>query len=91
MGEKSLLVSYLLWFFVGYFGVHRLYLDDFTGFLIYLILWLFSWTGVGLVALFVFWIVDIFLIPGLVALRNAEIDSSRPQQVTIINTPASMV
>ena len=73
MVKKSLALTYLLWFFFGFFGIHRLYLEDMNGFLIYIILWLFFWTGICLVAILVFWIIDICLIPGLVRNKNKEI------------------
>jgi TM2 domain-containing membrane protein YozV len=80
--KKSLLVAYLLWFFLGYIGAHRFYLGrPVSGFLmlalsaITLVLSLvsfgflaFLWVVVGL-----WWLIDALLIPGIVAGRNTRI------------------
>ena len=80
--KKSLLVAYLLWFFLGYIGAHRFYLGrPISGFLmlalsaITLVLSLvsfgflaFLWVVVGL-----WWLIDALLIPGIVAGRNTRI------------------
>ncbi|KAL0487772.1 TM2 domain-containing protein [Acrasis kona] len=61
MAEKSMLVAYLLWFFLGFLGIHRFYLNrTFTG-----LLWLFTGglLGFGL-------LIDICLIPGMVNEEN---------------------
>jgi TM2 domain-containing membrane protein YozV len=63
---RSVGVAYLLWFPWGILGIHRFYLGRVgTG-----LIWLF--TG-GLCA--IGWIVDLFLIPGLVREANARIMS----------------
>lgn len=54
---KSKFVAYILWFFLGFFSVHRFYLGKIgSG-----ILWLLTgqWFGIG-------WIIDLFLISGMV-------------------------
>ena len=80
--KKSLLVAYLLWFFLGYVGAHRFYLGrPLGGFImlalsaVTLVLALvsfgflsFLWVVVGL-----WWLVDALLIPGIVAGRNTRI------------------
>lgn len=80
--KKSLLVAYVLWFFLGYIGAHRFYLGrPLSGFLmlalsaITLVLSLvsfgflaFLWVVVGL-----WWLIDALLIPGIVAGRNSRI------------------
>jgi len=53
---KSVLVSYLLWFFVGMFGVHHLYMGRGVG---VFILALISLQGLGL-----WWLIDALMIPG---------------------------
>lgn len=40
--KKSKTVAYVLWLFLGYFGIHRLYLRDMDGFCIYLCLFVAS-------------------------------------------------
>lgn len=80
--KKSLVVAYVLWFFLGYVGAHRFYLGKFfSGFLmlalsgVVLLLTLvsfgflgFLWFVVGL-----WWLIDALLIPGIAAGRNTRI------------------
>ena len=80
--KKSLLVAYLLWFFLGYVGAHRFYLGrPLSGFImlalsgVVLVLTLvtfgllsFLWAIVGL-----WWLIDALLIPGMAAGRNSQI------------------
>ncbi len=80
--KKSLLVAYVLWFFLGYVGAHRFYLGKpLSGFLMLafsaavLLLTLvsfgvlgFLWALVGL-----WWLIDALLIPGIAAGRNSRI------------------
>ena len=55
-GEPDVLVAYLLWFFLGFLGVHHLYMGRGVGiFLIALI----TFQGFAL-----WWLADLFLIPG---------------------------
>ena len=80
--KKSLLVAYILWFFLGYVGAHRFYLGRPVSGLIMLALSAvtllltfvsfgvlgFLWFVVGL-----WWLVDALLIPGIAAGRNTLI------------------
>lgn len=80
--KKSLLVAYLLWFFLGYVGAHRFYLGRPVSALIMLALSAvilvltlisfgflsFLWAIVGL-----WWLIDALLIPGIAAGRNSDI------------------
>lgn len=80
--KKSVLVAYVLWFFLGYVGAHRFYLGKpVSGLLmlalsgVVLVLTLvslgflgFLWAIVGL-----WWLIDALLIPGMVAGRNNRI------------------
>jgi TM2 domain-containing membrane protein YozV len=80
--KKSLLVAYVLWFFLGYVGVHRFYLGRIgSGLLMLVVSTLFAvltfvsfgifgflWVIMGL-----WWIIDALLIPGIVAGRNSRI------------------
>ncbi len=80
--KKSLLVAYLLWFFLGYVGAHRFYLGKLISGLVMLVLsavvlaltivsfglFGFLWFLMGL-----WWLIDALLIPGIVAGRNSRI------------------
>ncbi|GLQ57127.1 TM2 domain-containing protein [Devosia nitrariae] len=80
--KKSLLVAYLLWFFLGYVGAHRFYLGRPVSGLLMLVLSAvilvvslvsfgvlgFLWFLIGL-----WWLIDALLIPGIVAGRNSRI------------------
>jgi len=70
---RSPVVSYLLWAFLGPFGAHRLYLGKVgSGVFMIVLFWLgifTSWFVIGIVLLFaygIWWLVDAFLIPGMV-------------------------
>lgn len=74
--HKSMIVVYLLWFFLGGFGIHRLYLSwTKTG-----VLMLISWPlapftgGFSLLVPFGFWLVDIFYTYTMVKDYNAYQD-----------------
>lgn len=78
--KKSTLLAYLLWFFLGWFGVHRMYLGSWVSGLIMLALngisavlvfFLVGYLGYALLALWLF--LDLFLIPGMVRRRNDEL------------------
>ncbi|MGJ8696521.1 MAG: TM2 domain-containing protein [Verrucomicrobiaceae bacterium] len=64
MTRRSLLVTYILWFFFGVFGVHRLYLGHIGWAVVY-----FLTGGLFLIG----WIVDLFLNPSYVAEYNARL------------------
>ena len=75
--QKSMGIAYALWFFLGQFGLHRFYLDKPVSGAIMAVLggvgWLTLVLAVGVVALIPLWIwliVDAFLIPGLVRRAN---------------------
>jgi TM2 domain-containing membrane protein YozV len=63
---KNVLVAYLLWFFLGVFSAHRFYLGR-PGTAILQILSYFILIG------FLWWVVDFFLIPGMVRGENDEL------------------
>lgn len=61
---KSVGVAYLLWFFLGFLGIHQFYLGRNGMGLAYLLLTvLLGWVGLGLVIVGVALLVDLFLIP----------------------------
>ncbi len=59
--EKDILVAYLLWLFLGFFGAHRFYLNNIGIGVLYLLT--FGLLGFG-------WFLDLFLIPDLVRRQN---------------------
>ena len=78
--KKSVLVAYLLWFFLGWLGIHRFYLGYVVSGLILLACWavgsVLSVVYVGFVILAIpaiWWVVDLFLIPGMARDRNNAI------------------
>ncbi|MEN2977101.1 TM2 domain-containing protein [Tistrella bauzanensis] len=78
--KKSLLIAYLLWFFLGVFGVHRMYLGAWVSGLLMLALNGVStllavvFIGyIGFILLFLWLLLDLFLIPVIVRRRNEEL------------------
>ncbi|MEY3230793.1 MAG: TM2 domain-containing protein [Phycisphaerales bacterium] len=78
--KKSLLVAYLLWWFLGWAGAHRFYLGR-TGsaivmlmvFVISSVLLLIMIGWFGYVALGLWWLVDALLIPSIVTQCNVRL------------------
>lgn len=77
---KSTGATYLLWFFLGGLGVHRFYLGragsgaamlslTILGFLLFMVFI----GGLLLLAVAVWWLVDVFLIPGMIAAQKNEV------------------
>jgi TM2 domain-containing membrane protein YozV len=75
--KKSTFIAYLLWFFLGLFGLHRFYLGRFMSGFLMLVLHGLSWLtwyiligflGFGLLGLW--WLIDALLIPGMVRRYN---------------------
>ena len=61
-GGPNTLVAYLLWLFLGFFGIHHLYIGRGIG------IWIVSlitFQGLGF-----WWLIDLFLIPGSCASRR---------------------
>ncbi|WP_416898137.1 MAG: TM2 domain-containing protein [Minwuia sp.] len=77
---KSVLVTYVLWFFLGWLGLHRFYLGRIGSAIFMFLLW-----GIGtalaviligyllLIPWAIWWFIDIFLIPGMVAAENNRV------------------
>lgn len=64
MAKKSIFLTYILWLFSGFFGIHHFYLGrDIQAFLWWCTLG--GYFGLG-------WLRDIFYIPGYVAVANSE-------------------
>lgn len=70
---RTPLVAYLLWFFLGAFGAHRFYLGKVgSGIGMLILFWLGIFTFVFivgwvlLIAYSIWWLVDAFLIPGMI-------------------------
>ena len=65
---KSKLVAYLLWFFLGFFSIHRFYLGKiWTG-----ILYFFTGQLLG-----IGWIIDLFLLSGMVDNHNNQTEINK--------------
>ena len=81
--KKSVVVAYLLWFFVGSMGGHRFYLGKIGSAVAQLLLTIFGVLllfafGLGVILLIPVWIwvlVDAFLIPGWIRLQNSLLAS----------------
>jgi TM2 domain-containing membrane protein YozV len=80
VNQKSVAVSYVLWFFLGNLGIHKFYLRQTGMGVLYLCLGLVGWVTSFLVfgfaflgVLWIMMIVDLFLIPGRVRTLNAQL------------------
>jgi TM2 domain-containing membrane protein YozV len=78
--KKSAVIAYLLWFFLGGFGVHRFYLGRIGSGIVMAIIAILSWITVvvaigflGLAVIGIWWLVDALLIPGIVTQANQEL------------------
>lgn len=70
--KKSALLAYVLWFFLGWFGLHRFYLGRIGSGFAMLVLHGLSWLTyfiligfVGFAVLGLWWLIDALLIPGM--------------------------
>ena len=70
--KKSTLLAYILWFFLGLFGLHRMYLGRVGSGIAMLALHGLSWLTqyiligcVGFAILGLWWLIDALLIPGM--------------------------
>lgn len=88
---KSPLVAYLLLLFVGSFGGHRFYLGKTKSAVTMLIAWLLGWVTlpvmVGVVPLIIvgIWVlVDLFLIPGMIAEDKSRLRSTLREEMAIM-------
>lgn len=75
--KKSMLVAYLLALFVGTLGIHRFYLGEKNTAIAQLVMTVVGWLtilivigAIPLIIVGIWVLVDLFLIPGLVAKQN---------------------
>ena len=80
--KKSMLVSYVLWWFLGMFGAHRFYLGRTGTAVVMLVITLLSipltflFIGfLSLGAMGIWWIIDAFMIPAIVREQNLKLAS----------------
>ena len=78
--KKSVGVAYLLWFFLGMLGVHRFYAGKSGSGFLMLVIWVISLVlslvYVGLVGFFilgVWWLIDAFLLSGIISEYNRSL------------------
>jgi TM2 domain-containing membrane protein YozV len=78
--RKSLIIAYLLWFFLGQFGVHRMYLNHWASGIFMLILAGISWAltliligYIGLAILGLWWLIDGLLTYFMVNGHNTQL------------------
>ncbi len=73
--RKSTGATYILWALLGGAGAHRFYLGRMPTAITMLILWLLGWFTAFLTWLPViaWWLVDLFLIPGMVRQENLKV------------------
>lgn len=78
--SKSLIVAYLIWFFLGYGGLHRMYLGRWMSGMVMLAVFVCSWVltlliigYVGLGFILVWWAIDALLMPAMVSRSNDEL------------------
>ena len=77
---KSVGVTYLLWFFLGMLGAHRFYAGSTGLAVLQLIIFVISWplllAGIGFITLGILWLwvlIDAFMIPGLIRDYNTKL------------------
>lgn len=83
---KSMVVAYILWYFLGMFGGHRFYMGKTGSAVAQLILTI---TVVGSIATFIWWVVDAFTLHNWVKDHNKLIENRVIDQISLskINQP----
>ncbi len=76
----SMVVAYLFWFFLGFFSAHRFYLGQTGSAITQLIL---NFLIIGLIWTFI----DVFLIPGIVRKRQADMRYELGQSMMMREKP----
>ena len=81
--KKSVGIAYLLWFFLGMLGVHRFYAGKVGSGVIMLVLWVISliltlvYVGLlGFFILWIWWVVDAFLLNGIITRHKTNLMQS---------------
>lgn len=81
IGRKSIVVALILWFFLGFLGVHRIYLGKTTSGIIMAIMTIVGWVtalvfiGVFiLLAVSIWWVVDFIVIIVAASKHNQAYD-----------------
>jgi len=88
-GTRTVVFGYVLWLFLGWAGVHRLYVGRWKSALGMAAAGLVTWILTSLlgpylgVPMTVWWIVDAFLIPGWIRLANEANASKRATLETV--------
>lgn len=90
-GAKSPAAAYLLWFFVGWAGAHRFYLGQTGSALAMLLLNVVGWLTATFLIGFLFlavwgvwWLVDLFLISGMIDRQKSELRTRLMQEVLLV-------
>lgn len=86
--KKSTLISYLLWYFLGLFGMHQFYLGNpLQGILYLVLLTIGSLTAFILIGFFIliplgiWWLIDAFLIPSYIQKLNEKVEKEILQNI----------
>jgi len=81
--KKSVLVAYILWFFLGWLGAHRFYLGRVptavAQFALCAVSWILSFVLIGYLGfalLGLWWLLDAVLIPGMAQRHNNALIAS---------------
>ncbi|TCT45081.1 TM2 domain-containing protein [Martelella mediterranea] len=87
---KSTAATYLLWFFVGWAGAHRFYLGRNGSAIAMLLLNIVGWMtfafliGIPLVVIWgIWWLVDLFLIPGMIDAQKNSVRNYLTQEALV--------
>ena len=94
---KNMVVAYLLWWFLGFAGVHRFYLNRIPTGIMQLLLFLLGWAlaivyvGFAFLAIWgIWWLLDAFFVYRMVQKENKKLGINDPHfSVTKTNDAAS--
>jgi TM2 domain-containing membrane protein YozV len=75
---KSMILGYVLWYFLGIFGGHRFYMGRTGSAITQLIL---SITVVGMIATFIWWVIDAFKLHVWIREHNLVVESNLLQEI----------